>query len=334
MTVTIKDIAKSAGVSYSTVSRALSDHPMLNEATKKKIVEISKQMGYTPNVIARNLVKNTTNTLGVLVPDISNPYSAEVVKGVEDYSEKLGYTVFLCNTEGDIKKESSYINTLFEKRVEGLIIEQVSEMTIKSVKDMMNKVPVVFVGSRSGDEDSSFVSIDNKKAACIATKYLINLGHRNIAFIGGTVNSLSVRDRIEGFTKTLEESGIDFDKDMLRTGNYKRESGYEIARDLILSKKIPTAVLAANDIIAFGVIEAFEGYGYNIPGDVSIIGIDDIEFSSMARINLTTVAEPKYDIGMQAAQMLIHKIRKDCELFENQIVLEPVIKIRGTCRKI
>ncbi|MEW5785751.1 MAG: LacI family DNA-binding transcriptional regulator [Bacillota bacterium] len=334
MSVTIKDVAKIAGVSYATVSRALNGHPEINANTKQRIVQIAKEMGYSPNAIARGLVKKNTNMIGLLVPDIRNPYFPEVARGVEDFANSEGINVFLCNTNWEEKKEIIYIKALREKRVEGLIIAPVTAVSHQRIKEENLKIPVVYIGSKSEDDNENFVILDNFKAAFTATEYLIGLGHDNIAFVGGFESSISNTDRVRGYREALKKHNLEKEINLVKSSSFKRESGYAIALEFINEGRVPSGILAANDIIALGVIEAFENNGYTVPEDISVIGFDDISFASLPKINLTTIAQPKYQMGAAAAQMLVQMIGSSGNKeIMNHYIVEPELIIRGTCRK-
>jgi len=336
VSVTIKDIAKIAGVSYATVSRALNDHSEVSEKTKEKIIQITEVMGYSPNAIARGLVRKNTNTIGLLIPDITNPYFPEVARGVEDYAISHGFNVFLCNTNWEEKKEYDYIRVLREKRVEGLVVAPVSISSHQKIEEADLKTPVIYIGSKSGDKNENYVILDNAKAAFMATEYFIELGHENIGFIGGYENSSSNVDRVKGYRDALKKHCLEKEINVVKSSSYKRSSGYALALELIKEGRVPSAVLAANDIIALGVIEALETHGYTVPGDVSVIGFDDILFASLPKINLTTVAQPKYEMGGVAAKILLQLIgcnNVDGDKILNQYIVEPKLIIRGTCRK-
>ena len=214
--VTIKDIARIANVSYATVSRALNDHKDVNEQTKQKILKICNEVGYSPNAIARGLVKQNTYTIGLLVPDITNPYYPEVARGVEDEASKEDYNVFLCNTNWDMMKEVDYFNLLLAKRVEGIIIAPVSDDTMKFVEKFTDRLPIVFLGTRIEGEKYNYVVIDNVKGAEMITEYLIGLGHRKIAFIGGTKDSGTFSDRVLGYKNALKKNNIEIDENMIK----------------------------------------------------------------------------------------------------------------------
>ena len=331
MSITIKDIAKIAGVSYATVSRALNNHPEVSEKTKKKVIEIAKEYGYSPNEIARGLVKQITNTIGLLIPDISNPYFPEVAKGVEEAALKNDYHVFLCNTDWDSGKESDYIKTLKDKRVAGLIIAPTSIETYATVEKLDLNIPVVYIGSKSKKEDVNYVVVDNEKASFIATDYLISLGFSDIAFLGGNENTVANKERLQGYKKALSQHNLDRSVSILKGSSFNRESGFKAMSETIAQGKVPSSMVCANDIIALGAIEALESNGYNVPGDVSVIGFDDIAYASLHKINLTTIAQPKYEIGSLAADIIFEKINeRDSQ--GRQIVLDPTLIVRGTCK--
>ena len=312
---------KSTGVSCATVSRALNDHPEINVITKEKIKEIAQQMGYTPNAVARGLVKKNTEMIALLIPDITNPFYPEVARGVEDYARENGYCVFLCNTNWDEENEQKYLTILKERRVDGIIIAPVSTDTIDYVSDSKLDIPVVYIGSRVDCNKSNYVVIDDFKAGYMATEYLMKLGHSNIAFIGGHDKSTSHIDRINGYKQALKENRLEADINSIKGYSFKKESGYGTFLKMVKNRKVPTAIVAENDIIALGIMEAAEKHGYDVPKDISIIGIDDIEFGSLPKINLTTVAQPKFDIGRKSADILLDLISGSAD--SKQIILEP-----------
>lgn len=332
MPITIKDIAKLAGVSYATVSRALNNHPEVNIKTRARVIKIAKEHGYSPNEIARGLVKQSTNTIGLLVPDISNPYFPEVAKGVEEKAIGRDYHVFLCNTDWDSKKEIDYIKTLKDKRVAGLIIAPTSMETYKNVEELNLNIPIVYIGSRSEDKKVNYVVIDNEEASLMATEYLIELGFTDIAYLGGSENTITNKDRLVGYKKALKKHNLERSVYNMKGSSFRRESGYKSIVESIKKGRVPHALVCANDIVALGAIEALEGSGYDVPGDVSVIGFDDIAYASLHKINLTTIAQPKYKIGSMAAEIVLEKINEK-EVQGKKIILEPTLIKRGTCKK-
>ncbi|MBZ4666216.1 LacI family DNA-binding transcriptional regulator [Mahella sp.] len=334
MSVTIKDIAKAANVSYATVSRALSDHPDISEETKKKIKKLAKDMGYTPNIVARSLITKATKTIGLIIPDITNPFFPEVAQGVEGYAYDNGYTVLLCTTNWQIEREERYLKALRSKMVDGIIIAPAID-DISHIICHFNggDTPVVFVTYSPDNPDCSFVATDDYKCGFMATEYLLKLGHRNIAYIGGLENSSSDRRRFEGHREALKSYGLPLRYSPMH-GQFKQMSGYELTKELLIYNDIPTAILAGNDVLALGVIQAVEEFGLKVPDNVSVMGIDDISFASFDKISLTTVAQPKGEIGRLAAEIIIQKINNPQDKAPVKKVLEPRLIIRRTCRSI
>jgi len=335
MNLTIKDIAKMANVSYTTVSRALNGSNQVSEETRNRVLEICKKVGYSPNAIARGLVTNSTNTIGLLVPDITNPFYPEVALGVEDEALSRGYSVFLCNTGFNIDRMESYFKLLIEKRVEGLIIASVPEEAKDLFELYHKRLPIVYIGSRPDNNRCNYVTTDNFKAGYIATDYLVKLGHKKIAFIGGIGISNSYREKLQGFKAVMEKNGIIPDIELIRNYHFNRiESGYLITKLMLKENKIPTAIIGANDLVALGAIQACEEMGFSIPDDISVIGFDDISYVSLPKINLTTVAQPKYDLGKLAVDIIFKARGSNLEDTFFKEILEPKLIERTSCKQI
>jgi LacI family transcriptional regulator len=327
---TIKDVAKKAGVSYATVSRALNNHPEINEETRKKIVKISSEMGYQPNAIAQGLVKKETKTIGLLIPDITNPFFPEVARGVEDAANMEGYSVFLCNTNWSEEQEERYLEVLMQKQVDGIIIGPSSERTshIKKVFHLGIK-PAVFI-SRIDYSNSTSILIDNINGARIAVEHLINKGHQKIAFIGGLKDAYSNQDRLLGYKNALEVNGIPINQEYILNGDFKRESGHHTTQKVLQANPRPTAIFAANDMLALGAIQAIKEEGLAIPGDISVVGFDDIGFAALPEIQLTTIAQPKYDMGRLAFLTLLDQMKGGDGVINKRILLNPELIVRKT----
>lgn len=330
--VTIKDIARIANVSYATVSRALNNHKDVSEQTKQKILKICNEVGYSPNAIARGLVKQNTYTIGLMVPDITNPYYPEVACGVEDEAAKENYNIFLCNTNWDLMKEVDYFNLLLAKRVEGIIIAPVSDDTTKFVEKFTDRLPIVFLGTRLDGEKYNYVVIDNIKGGEMITEYLIGLGHRRIAFIGGTKDSSTFSDRVKGYKNALIKNNIDIDESLIKICGYRKVDGSNAIKTMAKESNLPTAVFAVNDLLALGIIDAVESLGLSIPQDISLVGFDDIPYASLPKIKLTTVSQPKDYIGREAVRILLEKIGNKNIHTGLQRVIQPELIIRSTCK--
>lgn len=331
MSVTIVDIANKIGVSYTTVSRALNGKKGVGEKTRKRIIEEAERQGYQPNAIARGLVSKSTNTIGLIIPDITNPFFPEVARGVEDASREAGYNVFLCNSNWDRDQERSCLEALRQNRVDGLIINPNSLSNVEFIEKM--GIPVVYLNTRIDEGESTYVGVDNVQGAQMATEHLIQCGYKRIAFVGGTIRSYSNNNRLKGYLTALEKQGMEKDSDLIMNGRFETESGYELTKRLFQLPNPPDAVFAGNDIIALGVMQYAQERRLNIPDDFGIIGFDDIYASSLPQIMLSTVAMPKTFLGKKAFEMLLDKIHSE-ESSTAQYVIKPKLVIRKTTRAI
>ncbi len=329
MSLTLKDIAKEAGVSYATVSRALSGHPEVNKITRKKIIKIAEKMGYQPNAIAQGLVKNETKTIGLIIPDITNPFFPAIARGVEEAAIEKGYSTFLCNTNWNKNIEKKYLNVLIQKQVDGLILTPSSESTthLKFIEEL--SPPKVFINKIINNSDTSII-IDNIKGAYQAVEHLINKGHKKIAYIGGEKYSTANKERLRGYKKAMQQNDLPVNNDYVKMKGFNRDSGYFIMKEMLLGESFEiTAVFSANDMLALGVIQAIRESNLKIPEDIAIVGFDDIEFASLPEIQLTTVSQPKYQMGQIAFDVLYEKL-KGQKANERRIILEPSLVIRET----
>lgn len=330
MAVTLKDIAKVAGVSYATVSRALSNHPDVSPETRERIKKIAKEMNYVPDPSARGLKGKNTNMIGLVVPDISNPFFSELALGVESFANEHGYCVFLCNTNWDYEREKTYVDILKAKRVDGVIISSVIENATHHKK---LSLPLVYITEGPRSDDIYYVGIDNKAGAVLGVEYLIKLGHKDIVYIGGSEKTSTNRERFEGYKETMQRHGYTVKANLRTSNSFSQESGYKAAMEMLIKSEIPTAVFAVNDIVALGVIQAIEEFGLKVPEDISVVGFDDIAFSSMHRIKLTTVSQPKFEMGRQSAELLINLINQE-NIGQKINIIQPSLIIRDTCRAI
>lgn len=330
MTVNIKDIAKKAGVSYATVSRALNNRPEVNENTRREIQKLADEMGYKPNALARGLVTRESKTLGLIIPDITNPFFPEVARGVEEAASRLGYNVFLCNTNWDAEKERIYMEILEEKRIDGLILASVTDDG-KTLEGFIRRgTPLVLINRVLKDVDVHYVIIDNIKGGYMVVEHLLELGHKRIAFIGGLPHVEATRERMQGYRLALASRGLPVAEELICCGAFKKESGYQNTMKLLEINAVnrPTAIFAANDILALGVIQAVQESGLRVPEDIAVTGFDDIAFASYAEVSLTTIAQPKYIMGEMAAKILIEDIKEGAVRERKHIVLQPRLVVR------
>ncbi|MFZ5753132.1 MAG: LacI family DNA-binding transcriptional regulator [Bacillota bacterium] len=329
MTVTIKDIARAADVSIATVSRVLNNKADgITEETKAKIRKAVKELNYRPNAIARGLITKKTHTIGLVLPDISNPFFPEIARGVEDVAKEAGYNVFLCNTDDDSKKERGYVKALRERQVDGIIFTASALKNSEDITEHVGKMPFILVDRKPDNlPDAPGVFLDNLKGGYLAAKHLIEKGHREIALISGPLQSYNARQRLEGFKKALQEAGIRYKDKLIREGDYKRSGGYRAMEKLLREGVEFTAVFASNDLMAVGVMEMLREKGIAIPEQVAVVGFDNIYLSTVVAPRLTTISQPTYQMGAQAAQMLLTCLQGR-ELDEKQKVFSPQLIIR------
>ena len=333
MGITIQDIARMAGVSTTTVSRVINNKVEgVSEVTRKRILEIVKETKYKPNPLARGLITKKTKTIGLIIPDITNPFFPEIARGVEDIANKNGFNVFLCNTDDDPDKEKKYIEALKEKYVDGIIFTVASNPRYEHINELFDcGIPIVMMDREMEKEDMKCVYIDNFEGGYIATKHLIELGHKNIGCITGPLKSKSAIDRYKGYEKAMIESNIPINKELVIESNYKIEGGI-LATERLLNNSMLTAIFVCNDAMAYGSYKAIKKRGYSIPEDISIVGFDNIYLSQMVEKELTTVSQPTYDMGVSAAKMLI-KVIDGKRINKKHICFKPELIIRESTSK-
>lgn len=330
MKVTIKDIAKKADVSVTTVSRVLNNKPDVGDDTRAKILKIIDELNYNPNSVARGLVMQKTHTIGLIIPDISNPFFPQVARAVEDKAQKLGYSVIFFNTDNNLEREKKAVELFQSKQVDGLIVSLSlgNESVLKTLKAA--DYPVVQIDRSVSDRLYPLVSIDNQSSAYQLVEYLIKKGHRKIAHISGDLNTTTAQTRLKGYKKALKDNKLVLNDDYIISGDYSQQSGLKAMGKLLDLAERPTAVFAANDLSAAGAYKAIFAAGLKIPQDIAVAGHDDIDIASLLRPELTTMKQPKYDLGEKALTVLMEMIEnnkfdlKDQILETNLIIRESV----------
>ena len=324
MAVTIKDVAKMAGVSISTVSRVINNSKPVSSDIRDQVLRVIKETGYVPNPVARSLVTKKSNIIGVIVPDISSLFVGDLLSGIEEIGRMYEYDIFLCNTYGESERELKYINLLKSKAVAGIIFvsEKLEKPQIDLVKE--SQIPSVYISKNAKDFDVYSIGIDHKQASYDMTNYFINKGKKKIAFLRTSVeDNIEDSERYKGYKKALEDSGIDLDKSLVLQGDSTNESGYRIVEMLIEKGNIPEAIFASSDELAVGALNALLDNRINVPKDVSIAGYDDTRIASMIRPSLTVIKQPIYDMGAVAARIIV-------KLIDNQDVEEKYIILPHT----
>ncbi|QYR23663.1 catabolite control protein A [Paenibacillus sp. sptzw28] len=328
MTVTIYDVAREAGVSMATVSRVVNNNPNVKPQTRKKVFEAIERLGYRPNAVARGLASKKTTTVGVVIPDISNAIFAEVARGIEDIANMYHYNIILCNADKKKDKEIRVINTLLEKQVDGLLFMggAVTDEHLQAFKTA--NVPIVLCATTDDNGSIPSVDIDHEGAAFDAVRMLIEQGHRKIAMISGTLQDpANGYARYQGYKRAIEAAGIPYDENMVRIGNYRYESGVEAMKYFLELQDRPTAVFSATDEMAIGAIHCIQDSGLKVPGDISVISVDNSRMASMVRPQLTAVAQPMYDIGAVSMRLLTKLMKKE-SVEQGKVVLPHEIVTR------
>lgn len=304
---TINDVAQKAGVSVATVSRVINGNSKVSPETVKKVKQAIAELNYRPNLLGRALRKTKSERILVLLPNISNPFYAEIVKGIEDVANKNGYSIMLCNTDSDLQREKKYIKMLKSHLADGAII-MASEMTCEELTELAREIPIVQCCEYKVGLPITHVSIDNEMAAYKAVNHLIGLGHKKIAFIGAKNQFLSSALRKEGYIRALTEAGIEFNPAYCGYGNYSYKSGFRAMKQLLALDPRPTAVFCISDMMAIGAIRSAMEENLRVPEDLAVCGFDNIYFSRMFKPTLTTVSQPMYDLGCMAMEVLTNII--------------------------
>lgn len=332
MKVTINDIAKLANVSKASVSRVINNKSEgVGKETRDRILKVIEEHQFQPSMLARGLVTKRTKTIGLIIPDITNPFFPQLVRGAEDYASKYGYNIFLGNTDKSVNKEKEYLDAFVEKSVDGVILtSNISEADSQYKLLKQSSTPCVLLDRYVEYEDyEAGVYLDNVKGAYMATELLLSHGHTNIAFIAGPLMVATSVNRIAGFKKAHNEKGLPINDDLIVEGDYMMDSGYKLVDRLIEEGKKFTAIVAGNDMMAIGAMKALKRRGIGIPNDIEIVGFDNIEISQIVEPALSTVAQPAYEMGAQGAKLLIKLIEKK-KLRNKNVILEPELIIRGS----
>ena len=312
MRVKIVDVAKEANVSVATVSRVVNNIPLVNEETRERVLEAIKKTGYKPNAIARSLKIQRTNTIGIMIPDISNPFYTEMVRGAEDVCDIYNYNLILSNTDFDLEREKKSLNILIEKQCDGIVY--VGKHLSDEMRQELLDAPAEIVLGCIPDENGkiSGVLIDNEVAAYTLAKKCIEYGHQKIVILcdelkDGYIN----QQRLKGILRAHKEMNVDFDDEKVYTGRANVSGGYNLMKAVLESGTDFSCVLCYNDQMALGAIRAAEGFRKKVPEQISVCGFNDFWVAQWMKPKITTIAQPMYDIGAVAARMLIKMCEKE-----------------------
>lgn len=322
---TIYDVARLAGVSTATVSRALNDTGRIAPATRAAIDDAVAQLGYRPNTIARSLVTRSTQTIAMLLPDITNPFYAELVHGVQQLALEHDYTMLLCMTDGDPAQEEMYLDVLRAKQVDGALVDGLVLPPDRIARFVAEGFPIVCLDRDIDSAAVPLVQVDNREGARIATQHLLALGHRQIAHVRGPASGIA-DERVAGYRDALAAVGVAPDPRLVVAGDFTEEGGFHAVQRLLSSAAPFTAVFAANDLSAIGVLNALAQAGRPVPDAVSVVGFDDLRLASFTSPPLTTVHQPAQEIARRATELLFELVRGGTveelkHLFEPQLVV-------------
>ncbi|MGQ9787206.1 MAG: LacI family DNA-binding transcriptional regulator [Anaerolineae bacterium] len=330
MSVKLEDIAKATGFSIATVSRVLagSDYPV-SPSVREKVLSVAQVMGYKPNIAARSLRSNRTNTVGIIVDDIMSPFVPPIVRGIQDCLHENGFLSLIVNSDWDPDQEQDAIKTLISRPVDGIIFVEYSHLVRSEILEKSNK-PHMFVHRIFGSPIKNSVVPDDHYGATLAVRHLISLGHRRIGYINGPENWHNSRARYIGYKDELERHNIPLDLELVQPGDWEIESGYKAAQNLLALRDRPTAIFAANDLMALGAIYAIQDARLRVPEDVAVVGYDNRDFAKIVRPRLTTVVMPVYEMGRVATESLLAQIAEGHGEAE-EIKVRGELIIRDTC---
>jgi LacI family transcriptional regulator len=331
MSVSLRDVAKSAKVSVGTVSNVLNRPEIVAEKTLLRVRETIKELGFVPNGFARQLRFGNSRTIGLIVPDVANPFFTEVARGVEDGANKREYAVFLCNSDESVVKEERYINVLIEQQVRGVLFAP-SDIKSNRMDEMKSRgISVTLLDREQKGNDHCSVSVDDVYGGHIAIEYLGELGHQNIAWVAGPESIPQVADRGVGVAKAAKAGGLNIET--IRVQLQNSAQGEEAAKLILQLPKMPTAVFCANDLLALGLMRGLMAAKVKVPDQVSILGYDDINFASSAAVPLSSISQPAYQMGVTAADLLLSECEDGESHQHQQIRFQPKLIERESTKK-
>jgi len=333
---TMRDVARLARVSVATVSAVVNEKKGVRPALVRRVQDAMKALNYHPDHVARSLKVRRTTTIGVVIPDFSSGFFAEAVRGVDDAARASNYSVLLCSSNDDVDQEKRHLSVLVSRRVDGILLASTDPYTM-SHRQIRSDIPVVLFDRVPPGYNGAAVVIDNFEAAYEATKALISLGHRNLAFIAGRLDLSTGSQRAEGFRKALEDAHLPLRGEYFKRGDFKPESGYSCGLELLRLAEPPTAIFSSNGPMSLGLLQAMQEVGVRCPEDVSVIGFDELVpgsagfiFGSLLKPELSVIAQPGYQIGYQAATMLLKTLSENGP--GEQALGQEIVTLKGELR--
>lgn len=331
MKATIHSVAREAGVSIATVSKVINRTGSISEQTRKKVLEAMNKLDYHRDAAAASLRGKRTKVVGLLVPDVSNPFYADIVRSIEDRSRELGFTVMICNTDNEAEKEKMYVSLLISQRIDGLVVASAFRSTGLLEELMGQGIPIVLIASEIPKLSINTVTVDDYKGGYLAASYLLSLGHRKMAIIAENIRSN--KPRMAAFKDAMQEAGLRLPDSYVIQTEARVQKGYESAKQLFSLQERPTAIFACNDLLAAGVMQAAKEAGVNIPQDLSVVGFDNTVFSTTTSPMLTTVSQPIKEMGAKVVELLVEEMEAPAS-FKKRLLFSPELVIRQSAASL
>ena len=332
----IREVAERAGVSLGTVSNVLNRPEIVAEETRRRVQLVIEEIGFVPNGSARQLRAGRSQHIGLVVLDVANPFFTEVARGVEDAAHAAGYVVILCNADDSAEKESHYLRVLEEQRTQGVLITPVQSDASYLQRLRQRGIAVVLLDRPSRIKDLCSVTVDDIRGGELATAHLLEQGHERIGFVHGPLSIRQCAERRRGVLRAVRAAGLDPDQVIvdITTSAQRAREGEESVEKLLRARIKPTAVFCANDLLALGLMRGLMKRGVSIPGDMALVGYDDVEFASMLSTPLTTIRQPKYELGRTAAELLLDEASNPTSHQHKHIVFQPELIVRESSFKV
>jgi LacI family transcriptional regulator len=330
--VTIRDVAKAAGASVSTISAALNNSDYVSAEMRSRIEGAIKELRYRPNDLARGLRLQKTHSIAIVIPDLSNNFYIELVRGAKDYAASADYTVLIGDSRESWEEERNYLDSFHRRRVDGVVRVPAIDGMGGKVRSVLGNLPVVYADRypRARDSFVGRVGVDNTRAADSAARYLLSLGHRQIGIIAGDASSGTSMDRVGGVVRALRSAGVAADRSMIHSGHNDMESGHFHAMQLLTRAPRPTAIFCTNNMMALGALAAIQEIGLSCPEEISLLGFDDFYWATLLRPRMTVVRQPAREMGMVAARMLIDHIEGRASIPTPALLATQLI-VRDSC---
>ena len=332
MAATLHEVGRRAGVSAMTVSRVVNGRGGVDLETRRRVEEAIQALDYVPNRIARGLISQKTQTIGLIVPDVVNPFFAPVVRGAESAARKAGYRVLLCNSEGDLRLEREYIEDLVAHRVEGLMLAPASDRSRSSILSLLRGgFPLVLIDRALPDADCDLIVSDNANGARRLIEHLIGIGHKEIAHVTDAEDTSTGRERLRGYRDALDAAGIPFQSELVVRTTVDRIGGYRAAQEILARDRLPTAIFAVNNMTAVGTMEALRERGLSVPKDMGLVCFDDVEHLAILSPILTVIDQPAETFGSLGAQLLLERVTGKASSRSRRIILQTDLIVRESC---